>query len=99
MPKVIKRDEVQPVLEPITYRLPPPGAGDPFFHLSRSWYYNAEKLGWLKLIRICSEGRQRGVTLVDFQQVAAFVRSKAAASKAQFDDAAREGAGVRTEAS
>jgi hypothetical protein len=80
MRKLIKREEVQPpVLEPITFRLPRPGVGDPFFHLSRSWYYNAERLGWLKLIRICGEGKGRGVTLIRFRDVEAFIAKQGGA--------------------
>jgi hypothetical protein len=66
-----------PTLEPTTFRLPKPGSGgDRFFGFSRAWYYNAEKNGWLRLIRIRAAGRERGVTLVPYQAVAEFVRAQ-----------------------
>jgi hypothetical protein len=69
-------------LRPETFRLPKPGSGgDKFFGLSRAWYYNAEKNGWLRLIRIRAEGRERGVTLVPYRQVEAFVRAQMEAQK------------------
>jgi hypothetical protein len=64
-------------LRPETFRLPKSGSGgDKFFGFSRAWYYGAEKKGWLKLIRIRAEGRERGVTLVPYRQVEAFVRAQ-----------------------
>jgi hypothetical protein len=57
---------------PETYRLPNKG-GDPFFGLTRSWYYQAEQEGILQLIRIRKRGRQRGVTLVPYDDVAAII--------------------------
>ena len=69
-------------LRPETFRLPKPGSGgDKFFGFSRAWYYGAEKKGWLKLIRIRAEGRERGVTLVPYRQVEAFVRAQMEAQK------------------
>jgi hypothetical protein len=66
-----------PTLEPTTFRLPKPGSGgDKFFGLSRAWYYNAEKKGLIRLIRLRNEGRERGVTLVPYRQVEAFVRGQ-----------------------
>jgi hypothetical protein len=64
-------------LRPETFRLPKPGSGgDKFFGLSRAWYYNAEKKGLIRLIRLRNEGRERGVTLVPYRQVEAFVRGQ-----------------------
>lgn len=57
---------------PETYRLPSKG-GDPFFGFTRSWYYSAERDGLLRLIRVRTRGRLRGVTLVPYDDVAAIV--------------------------
>lgn len=48
---------------PITYRLPSKGT-DPYFGLTRSFYYAAETQGRLTLIRLRSKGKSRGVTNV-----------------------------------
>jgi hypothetical protein len=60
---------------PEFFRLPKSGV-DPYFGLSRSYYYEGEKLGYWKLIRIRQRGKQRGVTLVPYDAVAAFIRSQ-----------------------
>ncbi len=70
-------------LRPETFRLPKPGTGDPYFGLSRSFYYQAEARGWLNLIRIRDKGKDRGVTLIPYQQVAAFVQAQAQAQDGQ----------------
>jgi len=64
-------------LRPETFRLPKVG-GDPFFGFGRSFYYEGEKRGYWRLIRIRERGKQRGVTLVPFDQVAAFLRKESA---------------------
>ena len=62
---------------PETFRLPKPNSGgDPYFHITRSYYYRGEELGYWRLIRIRERGKQRGVTLVPYDQVAAFVRKQ-----------------------
>jgi hypothetical protein len=61
------------VARPETYRLPRPGKSDPFFGFSRSFYYAAEKRGWLKLIRIRLPGKEKGVTLIPYRDVEAFI--------------------------
>ncbi len=62
---------------PETFRLPKPNSGgDPFFHFSRSFYYEGEQRGYWRLIRIRQRGKQRGVTLVPYDAVARFVRSQ-----------------------
>ena len=61
---------------PEFFRLPKPGASDPYFGFSRSFYYTLEGRGLLKLVRIRDEGKRKGVTLIPFQAVAAFVRSQ-----------------------
>ena len=67
------------IARPETFRLPKPGTGDPYFGFSRSFYYQAEARGWLKLIRIRDEGKRKGVTLIPYEKVAAFVRAQAEA--------------------
>lgn len=49
---------------------------DPFFGFSRTFYYEGEARGYWKLVRIRERGKQRGVTLVPYDAVAAFVRSQ-----------------------
>jgi hypothetical protein len=62
---------------PEFFRLPKPNSGgDPYFHFTRSYYYEGEKNGWWKLVRLRKRGTQRGVTIVPFDQVAAFVRKQ-----------------------
>ena len=65
---------------PETFRLPKVG-GDPFFGFGRSFYYEGEKRGYWRLIRIRDRGKLRGVTLIPFDEVAAFVRKQAEAAK------------------
>ena len=59
---------------PETFRLPRTGS-DPYFGLTRSWYYQAEKEGVIRLIRLRQRGRQRGVTLVSYDDVAALIKA------------------------
>jgi hypothetical protein len=63
-------------IRPVSFRLPKPGTSDPYWGFSRSYYYKGEQLGYWKLIRICDEGKERGITLVPFAAVEAFVRSQ-----------------------
>ena len=60
---------------PEFFRLPPSGH-DPYFGFSRSFYYEGENRGYWKLARIRERGKLRGVTLVPYDSVAAFVRSQ-----------------------
>ena len=61
---------------PEFYRLPKGSGGDPFFGLTRTFYYEGEARGYWRLARIRDRGKLRGVTLVPYDAVAAFVRSK-----------------------
>ena len=61
--------------KPEFFRLPKAG-GDPFFGLTRTFYYEGEARGYWRLARIRDRGKLRGVTLVPYDTVAAFVRSK-----------------------
>jgi hypothetical protein len=60
---------------PETFRLPKSG-GDPFFGFGRSFYYRGEQLGYWRLVRIRERGKMRGITLVSYDAVAAFVRKQ-----------------------
>ena len=66
----------QIALRPETYRLPKPGNSDPHFGFSRSFYYQLEKRGHVKLIHIRDKDKGRGVTLIPYAAVEAFVRSQ-----------------------
>jgi hypothetical protein len=63
---------------PEFFRLPKFG-GDPYFGLGRSYYYEGEKQGYWRLVRIRRAGRQRGITLVPHAEIAAFIRNQARA--------------------
>jgi hypothetical protein len=80
--------EEQTATRPEFFRLPKPGNSDKFFGFSRSFYYAAEKRGWLRLIRIRDEGKERGVTLISYRAVAAFVEAQ---MKAQRNDRGKSG--------
>jgi hypothetical protein len=60
---------------PEFFRLPSVG-GDPHFGFTRSFYYEGENRGYWQLARIRERGKLRGVTLVPYDSVAAFVRSQ-----------------------
>ena len=60
---------------PEFFRLPKSGV-DPYFGLGRSYYYEGEKQGYWKLVRIRQRGKLRGVTLVPYDAVATFIRSQ-----------------------
>jgi len=60
---------------PETFRLPTKG-GDPFFGLTRSYYYHGEKLGYWRLFRLRKRGNIRGVTLVPFDEIKAFLQKQ-----------------------
>ena len=73
LPEFVRTFGMQPL--PETFRLPKTG-GDSWFGFSRSFYYRGEQLGYWKLIRIRERGKLRGVTLVPYDAVAAFVRKQ-----------------------
>ena len=60
---------------PEFFRLPKAG-GDPFFGLSRSFYYEGEQRGYWRLTRLRDRGKLRGVTLVPYDSVASYVRKQ-----------------------
>jgi len=65
---------------PEFFRLPSSG-GDRHFGFTRSFYYEGENRGYWKLARIRERGKLRGVTLVPYDAVAAFVRSQMEADR------------------
>jgi hypothetical protein len=64
------------MLRPECFRLPSGGGGDRYFGFTRTFYYEGEKRGYWRLVRIRERGKLRGVTLVPYDAVSAFVRSK-----------------------
>jgi hypothetical protein len=60
---------------PEFFRLPKSGL-DPYFGLGRSYYYEGEKQGFWKLVRIRQRGKLRGITLVPYDAVAGFIRNQ-----------------------
>jgi hypothetical protein len=79
----ITTSEEVPGVQPVTFRLPRPGHGDPHFGLSRSHYYVLEKRGLLRLIRLRAKNKTRGVTLISFEDVARLVRAQTEDGKAE----------------
>jgi hypothetical protein len=65
------------------FRLPPPGKRDPFFGLSRGWYYKAAAAGEIKMVAIRNRGAVRGVRLVAYDSVVDYVRRCMGAVKSQ----------------
>ena len=60
---------------PEFFRLPSVG-GDRYFGFTRSFYYEGESRGYWKLARIRERGKLRGVTLVPYDAVSAFIRAQ-----------------------
>jgi hypothetical protein len=60
-------------LAPEFFALPPRG-GDPHFGLSRSSYYDLERRGLIRFVRIRKPGQQRGKVLVAFNDMTALMR-------------------------
>jgi hypothetical protein len=54
------------------FRIPAPGKRDPFFNLSRGWYYKAAANGEIKVIHVRQRGALKGVTLVVYDSVCAY---------------------------
>lgn len=53
---------------PHTFRLPTRGR-DPYFGLTRAYFYWAEAQGLIRLLRLRGRGKKRGVTLVETAEV------------------------------
>ena len=56
------------------FRLPQPGKRDPFFGLSRGWYYKAAAAGEIRMVAIRNRGAVRGVRLVAYDSVMDYIR-------------------------
>ena len=69
------------ITRPETFRLPKPGQRDPYFGLPRTTYYELEKAGTIRLIRLRKRGNIRGTTLIPFDQVLAYLRGLSAEGK------------------
>ena len=67
--------EGEQILKPEFFRLPKPGVRDPHFGLPRTTYYELEKAGGIRLVRLRKRGNIRGVTLIPFDQVLAYLRA------------------------
>lgn len=59
------------------FRLPPPGKRDPFFGLSRGWYYKAAAAGEIRMVAVRQRGAVRGVRLVAYDSVCDYIRRAA----------------------
>ena len=59
------------------FRLPQPGKRDPFFGLSRAWYYKAAGLGQIKMIALRQRNALRGVRLVVYDSVVDYIQRSA----------------------
>lgn len=74
--RIAPHDNVSPHVE--FFRMPTPGKRDPFFNLSRAWYYKAAANGEIKVIHVRQRGALKGVTLIVFDSVSAYFRRAAA---------------------
>ena len=59
-------------IRPEFFRLPSKGV-DPHFGLSRSYYYELDSTGQVLLIRLRNRGSQRGVILISYNAMSAFI--------------------------
>jgi hypothetical protein len=62
-------------IRPVAFRLPRAGTRDPFFGLPRTTFYELEKAGAIRLIRLKKRGHTRGTVLIPFDQMLAHLRS------------------------
>ena len=67
------------------FRLPKGGPGevDPHFGLSRSFYYCLEKRGKVKLHRLITSGREKGIVVIRYADVLNFIESQIAQQEAK----------------
>ena len=63
------------VIRPEFFRLPHKGV-DPYFGLSRSFYYDLDASGQVLLVRLRKRGSQRGVTLVNYEAMSTFLSKR-----------------------
>ena len=69
--------EAAPAGRPEFYRMPKTG-GDPFFGLPRAAYYELERAGKLRFVRLRRPGATRGIVLIPYAAVRALVEAAAA---------------------
>lgn len=75
-----------PSLPPVEFfRMPQPKKRDPFFGLSRAWYYAAAKRGEIKTVSVRKRNALRGVTLISYDSVIACIRRAAAAARVELE--------------
>ncbi len=55
------------------FRLPQPGKRDPFFGLSRGWYYKAHAAGEIKMVAVRQRNALRGVRLIVYDSVLDYI--------------------------
>ena len=82
--KAPSKGERTNTVRPEFFRLPQTG-GDPFFGLTRAYYYGEEKAGRLKLVRLRKPGAERGVTLVPYARISTLVQKAQAQAEADAD--------------
>lgn len=63
-------------IRPESFRLPTRGV-DPFFGLSRAYYYELDTTGQVLLVRLRKRGSQQGVTLINYSAMSAFLAKAA----------------------
>jgi len=59
-------------IRPEFFRLPARGV-DPYFGLSRSFYYHLDATGQVLLVRILNRGAQRGIVLANYEATSKFL--------------------------
>lgn len=64
------------------FRLPAPGKRDPYFGLSRGWYYKAAGIGEIRMIAVRQRNALRGVRLVSYDSVVEYINRSAATAEA-----------------
>jgi hypothetical protein len=71
---IAPQNDAGAIIKPEMFRLPKPGQRDPYFGLPRTTYYELEKAGTIRLVRLRKRGNIRGTTLIAFDQVLAYLR-------------------------
>lgn len=62
---------------PVSFRLPRPNESDPFFGLTRNAYYDLERRGLLRLVRLTTPGKAKGRTMILHAEVQAILATAA----------------------
>ena len=60
---------------PFSFRIPSSGRSDPHFDLTRKHYLEVERQGFWQLIRLKQPWMRRGLVLVFYDEVMAFLRA------------------------